>query len=134
MLATELPTITYTFKAINGVKCTLKSYSVIYSSYLHEEIPQLALTDITINIPIAGADWSEGRDSEGEGVTGEFQIYTARVRDLFNITQSDISPIIAKVTFKYEDVKDNNGSFDTSCILYKYDNTSSGGETPDTGG
>lgn len=120
----DLPTTSLSFKALNGVTCTLVSYSVVYRSYLHEEIPQLALKDLPINIQIPGADWSSSR-SDGEEVTSDFQIYTSRVRDLFAVTQSDISPITAEITLTYKDVNKNTGTVSVSCLLYKYAEESS---------
>ena len=126
--ATELPPITYSVTPLNGVTCTLESYSIEYSSYLKEPIPSLALDKIPINVRIAG---TEDSSSEGESVSLELYPFTTGVRELFSKSPSDISPILAKITIYYRDVNSNNGSIETYCSLFKYDSANAETEATD---
>lgn len=127
--ATELPPITYSVTPLNGVTCTLESYSIEYFSYLKESIPSLAMDKIPINVRISG---TEEVGTEGDSVDIELYPFTARVRELFSQSPSDISPILAKITISYRDVNSNNGSIETYCNLFKYDSAEA--ETEETDG
>jgi hypothetical protein len=113
---------------MNGVTCTLESYSIEYFSYLKEAIPSLALDKIPINVRVSG---TEDAGTEGESVEIELYPFTARVRDLFSKSPSDISPILAKITIYYRDVNSNNGSIETYCSLFKYDSAAADSEETD---
>jgi hypothetical protein len=119
----DLPISTLEVIPLNGVTSTLTSYSIEYSTYLGEAIPSLAMQDIPLNIRVLGA---EDAGDEGEEVSFELRIYIDRVRDLYLTTHSQISPILAKITFTFKDIHSNTGVVTTYARLFKPDDETEG--------
>lgn len=112
----DLPISTIEVTPLNGVTSRLTSYSIHYSSYLHEAIPSLAMLDIPISIRIPG---SEETNTEGDEVSFELVIYTDKVRDLYLTTPSNIAPIKAEIIFTIDDAHSNTSTITTYANLFK---------------
>ncbi len=109
----SLPTTAITVNSINTVPCNLKSYSVTYFSRFGEIIPSLSIPSTPIDLKLAAAGTID--------VT--VRPYTSRVVDMFELSNSDISPIQAKINLVFEDYNSNIINKEAHCLIYKPNNT-----------
>ncbi len=103
-------------KLLNAIPCELVSYDLTYRTILDEPLEGLTLTNIPINIPLESADTE---------ISVTLKPYTKQVLDLFNNTNSNISPIRATVIMHFKDVNKNETIRTGSFLLYKYEESSS---------
>jgi hypothetical protein len=107
----ELPTTDITIKSLNKVPCSLKSYSVKYTTPLGEEITSASYDSAGIEAKL---------DAEGELVV-KMMPYSLRILDLFELSSSSIAPVTARMTFNFEDYNGNWNSVVAHCRLYPPD-------------
>ena len=103
-------------KLLNAIPCELVSYDLTYRTILDEPLEGLTLTNIPINIPLESANTE---------ISVTLKPYTKQVLDLFNNTNSNISPIRATVIMHFKDVNKNETIRTGSFLLYKYEESSS---------
>jgi hypothetical protein len=107
----SLPTTDVTVTSINTIPCNLESYWINYYTSSNEGIPSLK----TVPTSVAGK-----LDAEGT-LTITASPYTTRVVDLFELSGSSISPIVAEMNFVFKDYNGNHISKTASCLLFEPD-------------
>lgn len=105
----SLPTTSITVTSISKIPCNLKSYSINYNTQYGENIPSLNIAPTPINIKLA---------AEGS-IDVVVKPFTSRVVSVFELSNSDISPITATVNLVFEDYNGNMVSKEGHCLLYK---------------
>ncbi|MGM0600252.1 MAG: hypothetical protein ACQETH_10600 [Candidatus Rifleibacteriota bacterium] len=107
----SLPTTDVTVTSINTIPCNLESWWINYYTSSDEPIPSLK----TIPTSLAGKLEAEGT------LTITTSPYSTRVVDLFELSGSNISPIVAEMNFVFKDYNGNHISKTASCLLFEPD-------------
>ena len=104
----QLPScqVNLTFETL--VPTRLQSFSVSYASKLGQPIPVLRIEETPMEVRFTGG---------AAAVT--FNPYTAKVVELYELTSSDISPIIATIRLTFRDANGNTVQRDATCRLFK---------------
>lgn len=112
-LPTTLPEVTVNILPLNNINFSLISYDMRYYTRIEEEIKSLAYINkpMTYKFPI-----SEGEPSE---TSISFTPFTPDLYELFQTTQSQISPVRAEITMYFEDINNHKFSKTFSLLLYK---------------
>jgi hypothetical protein len=105
----SLPTTTITVNSINQIPSNLKSYSISYYTKYGEMIPSLTVNSTPIELKL---------DAAGT-INITVKPYTSRVVDLFDLSNSDISPVTARINLVFQDYNDNIINKEAHCLLYK---------------
>ena len=107
----SLPTTAITVNSINTIPANLKSYTISYFTKNGDPIPSLSVGTTPINLKLAAAG----------NISVTLKPYSAKVVELYELSNSDISPISAKITLYFEDYNDNIVIAEGSCLLYKFE-------------
>ncbi|GAB4275462.1 MAG: hypothetical protein Kow0029_16640 [Candidatus Rifleibacteriota bacterium] len=105
----SLPTTAVNVTSLNKIPCNLKTYSVSYYTKYGENLPGLEVLSTPIETKL---------DAEGS-ISVTVKPYTSRVVDLYDVSNSDISPITARINLVFEDYNGNTVSKEAHCLLYK---------------
>ena len=105
----SLPTTAISIKSLSKIPCTLKSYSIEYTTRLGEPLAGASSGKIDIEVKV-----------EAEAtVELTLRPYSKTIVNLFDTSFSDISPVKARMTLNFQDLNGNWVSTDANCLLYK---------------
>lgn len=107
----SLPEATITVTSINTIPCNLKSFSINYYTRAGEMIPGL-------NVPSTSL---EGKLAAAGTLAVTIKAYTKGVVELFELSNSSISPIIARINLVFKDYNDNFISKEANFFLFEPD-------------
>ena len=111
----SLPTTQITVNSLSKIPCTLKAASFAFFTSLGEEITYLRVSRQPMETKL---------DTEGS-INITMAIYPKALVDIFELSNSDISPVMAKITLHFNDINGNWVDREAHCLLYKYEETSS---------
>lgn len=111
----SLPTTQITVNSLSKIPCTLKAASCAFFSSLGDEITFLRITRQPMETKL---------DAEGS-LDITMNIYPKALVDIFELSNSDISPVKAKITLHFNDINGNWVDREAHCLLYKYEVKSS---------
>lgn len=107
----SLPSVSITVKSVSKIPCSMTGFTITYFTNLGEEIHSLAAIGIPIELKI---------DAEAEA-TVVIRPYTKALVDLYELSSSQISPVLAKITMNFKDINGNLLNREANCLLYEYD-------------
>lgn len=96
---------------LDEMPCSLESYSIKYYTQLGHEIHGLAVGTTRKKLRFAGA--------ENEELSVSIRAYTQRLMDLYEQTDSEISPVEARIKLLFKDFHSNLIEVQASCLLYR---------------
>lgn len=105
----SLPETSITIQSLSGIPCHLRSYTIAYKTSLGDPIESAAISVTPIELKLEA----------NQSLTVSIKPYTSRIVDLYDLSISDISPIVAEITLNFKDVNDNWVSQVTHCLLEK---------------
>lgn len=111
----SLPTTKITVNSLSKIPCTLKAASFAFFTFLGDEITYLRVNRQPMETKL---------DAEGS-LDITMNIYPKALVDIFELSNSDISPVMAKITLHFNDINGNWVDREAHCLLYKYENISS---------
>ena len=112
----SLPTTQITVNSLSKIPCTLKAASVAYYTSLGDEIPYLGVSRQPMEMKL---------DAEGT-LAVTMNVYPKALVDVFELSNSDISPVKARITLHFNDINGNWVDRDAHCLLHKYESASAG--------
>ncbi len=115
-----LPTVDVTLDFESAVPTNLRSYSITYRTRAGQALPELTVPETPYQIKFS--------PTAGQVVT--LRPYTSRVVDLYELTPSAISPIVATIRLTLEDVNGNTVFREATCRLFKPQVSGGSGPTP----
>lgn len=105
----DLPTVQITLDFETQVPTNLVSFSIAYQSKVGQALPELAIPTTPYEFKFTPA----------AGQTITISPYTRRVVDLYELSPSDLSPILATIRLTFEDANGNTLTRDATCRLFK---------------
>lgn len=105
----DLPAVQITLDFETPVPTNLVSFSIAYQSKVGQALPELAVPPTPYEFKFTPA----------AGQTITISPYTRRVVDLYDLSPSDLSPIIATIRLTFQDVNGNTLTRDATCRLFK---------------
>lgn len=111
----SLPTTKITVNSLSKIPCTLKAASCAFFTSLGDEITYLRINRQPMETKL---------DAEGS-LEITMNIYPKALVDIFELSNSDISPVTAKITLHFNDINGNWVDREAHCLLYKYEDISS---------
>ncbi len=107
----SLPTTQISIRSLSKIPCTLKAASFAFFTSLGDEITYLRVSRQPMETKL---------DAEGT-LDLVMSPYSRALVDIFELSNSDISPVMAKITLHFNDINGNWVDREAHCLLYKYE-------------
>lgn len=109
----SLPQINITVDIETPIPLKVISYSVIYKTNLGQILNELTINEMPY--------YQKLQPTVGQTIT--LSIYTRKVVELFELTPSNIAPIIATIYLKFTDANENTIVKEVVCQLFPYESS-----------